>query len=73
MSGQRAISWPAHWGLVLALLLLTTASAPANAGSLTQKEVQILAMTIGFLEPPPSGASIVATASYPTLTPIFRI
>jgi hypothetical protein len=38
---------------------------------LTQKEVQILAKTIGFLEPPPSGASIVAIA-YDASNPASR-
>lgn len=46
----------------IALALLTTgiSFAPANASSLSQKDVQIIAKAIGFMEPVPSGTGTVA-------------
>jgi hypothetical protein len=62
---RTAICRPAAWGLALTLLAATGGYNPASAGSLSQKDVQILAKAIGFLEPPPSGAATVAIAYDP--------
>jgi len=51
-----------------ALAIITAAAwhGAAGAASLTQKDVQILAKAIGFLEPPPSGNGTVAIAYEPS-------
>ncbi len=51
-------------GLALGMLI-AAGSTGAEAGSLSQKDVQIMAKAIGFLEPPPSGPAIVAIAYDP--------
>lgn len=62
---RKTIPRPATWGFALALLTAAVGLNAANAGSLTQKDVQILAKAIGFLEPPPSGPATVAIAYDP--------
>jgi hypothetical protein len=62
---RKAIFRSTTWGLALALLAAAGGFASASAGSLTQKDVQIVAKAIGFLEPPPSGAVMVAIAYDP--------
>src|SRR4051794_28942671 len=49
----------------LLFVFLTFWVSAANAASLTQKDVQIMAKAIGFLEPPPTGQAIVAIAYDP--------
>ena len=61
---QKAISWPVIRVLTLSLMTAVWSGA-AYAGSLSQKDVQILAKAIGFLEPAPSGAATVAIAYDP--------
>jgi hypothetical protein len=63
-TNRKAVSRPAVWGLALALLTAVGAGG-ADASSLTQKDVQILAKAIGFLEPAPTGAATVAIAYDP--------
>jgi len=48
--------------ILLALLAAAGGYNAASAGSLTQKDVQIIAKAIGFLEPPPSGAAKMPSA-----------
>lgn len=50
------------WALGLALLSASAGYTVADASSLSQKDVQILAKAIGFLEPPPTGPQTVAIA-----------
>jgi hypothetical protein len=53
---------------LLTIAALTFAAGygpPANAGSLSERDVQILAKVIGFLEPPPSGAATIGIAYDP--------
>ncbi len=64
-TSRKTICRPATWSLALSLLAAAGGYNPASAGSLTQKDVQILAKAIGFLEPPPSGAATVAIAYDP--------
>ncbi len=55
----------AAWGLGIALLCATGGTSAADAASMTQKDVQILAKAIGFLEPAPSGTGTVAISYDP--------
>lgn len=49
----------------IALLATSILSHSADAASMSQKDVQILAKAIGFLEPPPSGSVTIAIAFDP--------
>ena len=62
---QKTICQPAVWALALTFALAAGGCNPAHASSLTQKDVQILAKAIGFLEPPPTGPATVAIAYDP--------
>ncbi len=62
---RLATSRPAIPRLLLALLAASAGLHAADASSLSQKDVQILAKAIGFLEPPPSGTGTVAVAYDP--------
>jgi hypothetical protein len=53
------------WGSALAVLAVVGWCNAAEASSLTQKDVQIMAKAIGFMEPAPSGAATVAIAYDP--------
>jgi hypothetical protein len=61
---RQALPWPATWVFALALMA-AAGSNSASAASMTQKDVQIMAKAIGFLEPPPSGPATVAIAYDP--------
>ncbi|MGD0434589.1 MAG: hypothetical protein ABSA58_26220 [Acetobacteraceae bacterium] len=61
----RRAPWSAASRLALAGLIAVACHGAAGAASLTQKDVQILAKAIGFLEPPPSGNGTVAIAYDP--------
>jgi hypothetical protein len=63
---RKRASWRAAARLTLALLIAAGCHDAAGAASLTQKDVQILAKAIGFLEPPPSGTGTVAIAYDPS-------
>lgn len=55
----------AVWVVTLGVLI-GAGSAGAMAASLSQKDVQIMAKAIGFLDPPPSGPATVAIAYDPS-------
>lgn len=63
---HKGVRWQAAARLALALLAVAGYHGVAGAASLTQKDVQILAKAIGFLEPPPSGNGTVAIAYEPS-------
>lgn len=61
-----ATRWPMAIALILTLATAAAVFAPASAASLTQKDIQILAKAIGFLEPAPSGTGTVAIVYEPS-------
>jgi hypothetical protein len=56
---------PACLGFVIAVLTAIGFAPSARADSLTQKDIQILAKALGFLQPAPLGESVVAIAYDP--------